>query len=73
MSTVGAVGSSDARSRACILCAHHPDILYLSFNNCYREVCICVCCTGAGGEAWGHLGDISVCEIMICPHFIEIE
>lgn len=56
MSTVGAVGSSDVRSRACILCAHHPDILYLSFNNCCSEVCICVCVEG--GE---HVGDIYVC------------
>lgn len=61
MSTVGAVGSSDARSRACILCAHHPDILYLSFNNCCSQVCICVCVCVSRGEVnicvgvWHHL------------------
>jgi len=38
VSTVVAVGSSDAHSRACILCAHHPDILYLPLNNCCSGV-----------------------------------
>lgn len=42
MSTVGAVGSSNAHSRACVLCAHHPDILYLSLNNCWSELWVCV-------------------------------
>lgn len=55
MSTVGAVGSSDARSRACILCAHHPDILYLSFNNCCREVCICACAVQGWDICVGHM------------------
>lgn len=57
MSTVGAVGRNDARSRACILCAHHPDILYLPFNNCFTGVCICVCVGIEGVASIGRQGE----------------
>lgn len=76
MSTVGAVGRNDARSRACILCAHHPDILYLPFNNCFTGVCICVCVgiegvasIGRQGESRGRWG--GTCGIVTCSCFIQ--
>lgn len=68
MSTVVAVGSSDAHSRACILCAHPPDILYLPLNNCCTEVCICGFC----GEE-GHQGGICSWEIISLIMFYSSE